>query len=223
LFCRGLRRFPGRGILRAVGARRGAEPETEMAEAAGRGLGYEECVRPHLDYLYGVAIRLCGNRTAAEDLLQDALLPAFRAFGSLRDREHPRRWLTRVLTSAFYDRTRVEMNDAQHRAVDEEFDLFDKIAEEDPFPYSDRLHLDFLDLFDDTRILEVLGRLLPEHRVAVILAYVYGFTAREIGEMSGRPVGTVLSWLHRGRKQLERELWEYAVDYHLIAEERVRP
>lgn len=203
-------------------AGRNGEPEREMAEAAGPALGYEECVQPHLDYLYGVAIRLCGNRTAAEDLLQDALLRAFRAFGSLRDREHPRRWLTRVLTSAFYDRIRIEMGDALYRAVDEEFDLFDKIAEEDPFPYSGRLHLDFLDLFDDTRILEVLGRLLPQQRLAVILAYVYGFTAKEIGEISGRPVGTVLSWLHRGRKQLERELWEYAVDHHLIAEGRVR-
>ena len=69
----------------------------------------------------------------------------------------------------------------------------------------------------------MLGGLLPQYRVAVILAYVYGFTAKEIGEMSGRPVGTVLSWLHRGRKQLERELWEYAVSHHLIAEGRVRP
>jgi RNA polymerase sigma-70 factor (ECF subfamily) len=194
-----------------------------MAEGMEPALGYEGCVRPHLDYLYGVAIRLCGNRTAAEDLLQDALLRAFRAFASLRDREHPRRWLTRVLTSAFYDRVRVERSDALNRSVDEEFDLFDKIAEEDPFPYSDRLHLDFLDLFDDTRILEVLRRLVPQHRVAVILAYVYGFTAKEIGEMTGRPVGTVLSWLHRGRKQLERELWEYAVGHHLIVEGRGGP
>jgi len=198
-------------------AGRGGEPEREMAEAAGPALGYEECVQPHLDYLYGVAIRLCGNRTDAEDLLQDALLRAFRAFGTLRDREHPRRWLTRVLTSAFYDRVRVEMNDALHRSVGEDFDLFDKIAEEDPFPYSDRVHLDFLDLFDDAQILQVLQGLLPQYRVAVILACVYDFTAREIGAISGRPVGTVLSWLHRGRKQLERELWEYAVSHHLIA------
>lgn len=197
---------------------RGGEREREMAEAAGPALSYEACVRPHLDYLYGLAVRLCGKRTDAEDLLQDALLRAFRAFGTLRDREHPRRWLTRVLTSAFYDRVRVEMNDALHHSVEEDFDLFDKIAEEDPFPYSDRVHLDFLDLFDDARILEVLQGLLPQHRLAVILAYVYRFTAKEIGEISGRPVGTVLSWLHRGRKHLERELWEYAVSHHLIAQ-----
>lgn len=52
--------------------------------------------------------------------------------------------------------------------VEEDFDLFDKIAEEDPFPYSDRVHLDFLELFDDARILEVLQGLVPQHRVAVI-------------------------------------------------------
>lgn len=183
---------------------------------AGATLDYEACVRPHLDYLYGLAIRLCGERTAAEDLLQEALLRAFRAFEGLRGRERPRRWLTRVLTSAFYDRIRTQSNDASRHSVDEDFDLFDKIVEEDPFPYSDRVHLDFLDLFDDARIIEVLQGLLPRHRVAIILAYVYGFTAKEIGGMTGSPVGTVLSWLHRGRKQLERELWEHAVSHHLI-------
>ncbi len=174
-------------------------------------LSYEECIRPHLDYLYGLAVRLCGNRTAAEDLVQDTLVRALRAFSHLRNREHPRRWLTRVLTSAFYDATRTESKRTVHRSDEKDFDLFDKIAEEDPFPYSDRVHLNFLDLFDNTRIIEVLQGLLPQHRVALILAYVYGFTAKEIGGITKRPVGTVLAWLHRGRKQLERELWEYEV------------
>ncbi len=179
-------------------------------------MSYEECVRPHLDYLYGLAMRLCGNRAAAEDLVQDTLVRALRAFEHLRNREHPRPWLTRILTSAFYDAARTESRHAAHRSDEKDFDLFDKIAEEDPFPYSDRVHLDFLELFDDARILEVLQGLLPQHRVAVILAYVYGFTAKEIGHITNRPLGTVLAWLHRGRKQLERQLWEYAVSHHLI-------
>lgn len=185
---------------------------------------FEQMVRPHLDFLYGLAMRLCGNRTAAEDLVQDALLRAFRAFPTLRNRERPRLWLTRVLTSAFHDRLRSQGADAVAMEIDTEFDLFDRITEEDPFPYSDRVHLDFLDLFDDAKILEVLQALHPDLRTALILAYVYGFTAKEIGEILNRPLGTVLAWLHRARKQLERELWEYASTRHLLtsqAEARV--
>lgn len=170
---------------------------------------FEITVRPHLDYLYALAVRLCGNRVAAEDVVQDALLRAFRGFAKLRNPERPRLWLTRILTTAFYDRLRAE-HTGDTVSVDENFDLFDKIVEEDPFPYSDRVHLDFLELFDDMKVIEVLQRLQPSHRVALILAYVYEYKTREIAEIMNKPLGTVLAWLHRGRKQLERNLWEYA-------------
>jgi len=183
--------------------------QMNTAEAGASPTEYEQVVRPHLNYLYALAVRLTGNRTAAEDLVQDTLLRAFRSFAGLRNRERPRLWLTRVLTAAFYDRARVT-HDQETLSVDEGFDLFDKIVEEDPFPYSDRVHLDFLDLFDDAKLIEVLQGLHPSHRTALILAYVYGYKAREIAEITGTPIGTVLTRLHRGRKQLERELWEYA-------------
>jgi RNA polymerase sigma-70 factor (ECF subfamily) len=175
-------------------------------------------VRPHLEYLYSLAVRLCGNRTTAEDLVQDALLRAFRGFPRLRNRERPRFWLTRILTSSHYDRFRSEHDASEMLSLDDEanFSLFDKLVEDDPFPYSDRLHVDFLALFDDSKIIEVLRRLHPAHRTALILAHVYGYKAREIAEVTGRSVGTVLARLFRGRKQLERELWEYAQAENLI-------
>ena len=185
---------------------------------------FEDMIRPHLAYLYFLAVRLCGERTSAEDLVQDALLRAFRAFPGLRNPDQPRLWLTRVLTSAFHDRVRRSDRDDLSLESDSGFDLFDRITEEDPFPYSDRVHLDFLDLFDDVKLLEVLQGLQPDLRAALILAYVYGFTTKEIGEIMSRPLGTVLAWLHRARKQLERELWEYASSRHLLmsrAEARV--
>ena len=180
---------------------------------------FEDVVRLHLDYLYSLAVRLCGNRAVAEDLVQDTLLRAFRGFGRLRNRERPRLWLTRILTSAHYDRFRSEHQAKETVSLDDEkhFDLFDRITEEDPFPYSDRVHLDFLDLFDDTKIIEVLRGLHPAHRVALILAYVYGYKAREIAAITRTSVGTVLARLFRARKQLERGLWEYAQSRNLIA------
>lgn len=177
--------------------------------------GFEEVVRPHLEYLYALSVRLTGNQAGAEDLVQDALLRAFRGFAGLRNRQQPRLWLTRVLTTSFYDRLR-DTRGPDTVSVDEEFDLFDTIAEEDPFPFSDRVHLDFLELFDDVKVIEVLQHIHPSHRTALILAYVYGYRAREIAEITGAPLGTVLARLHRGRKQLERELWDYATRNRLL-------
>lgn len=176
---------------------------------------FSEVVKPHLEYLYALAVRLTGNHTAAEDLVQDALFRAFRGFPRLRNHEHPRLWLTRVLTTAFYDGLRAA-REPETVSVDEDFDLFDKIVEEDPFPYSDRIHLDFLELFDDAKVVELLQQIHPSYRAALILAYVHGFKAREIAKITGARIGTVLSWLHRGRKQLGRELWDYATGHGLL-------
>ena len=182
---------------------------------------YERLIEPHVDYLYALALRLAGDRTGAEDLVQEALLRGFRGFEKLRDEARVRFWLTKILYSAWYDRGRREGDRDRDLSLDDErhFSLFDALVEEDPFPYSDRLHLDFLDLFDDARIVAVLQRIQPEQRTTLVLAYVYGFKAREIGEIMSVPLGTVLARLHRGRKQLERSLWDYAKARGLLAGE----
>ena len=179
---------------------------------------FEAFASPHLEYLYALARRLCGQPEAAEDVVQEALLRAYRGLPQLRNREHPRLWLTKVLTSVAMDRFRREADHVRSVSLDDErqFSLFDALVEEDPFPYSDRLHLDFLDLFDDQRLVAVLQCIQPEQRTALILAYVYGFKAREIAEMTKAPLGTVLARLSRGRKHLERSLWEYAKEKGLI-------
>jgi RNA polymerase sigma-70 factor (ECF subfamily) len=197
--------------------------EDTVAESSTRGApDFEALVRPHLDYLYGMAVRFCGDRTLAEDLVQETLLRAFRGLSGLRNRERPRLWLTTILRNCHYDRFRTEheAEEVLGRARNAAFDLFDAIAEEDPFPYSDRVHLDFLELFDDEKVIEVFGRLHPAYREALILAYVYGYKAREIVEITGAALGTVLARLSRGRKQLERELWEYARSRKLLPEGR---
>lgn len=186
-----------------------AIPETTVAFAT--------MVQPHLSYLYAFALKLCGQHATAEDLVQDALVRAFRARDTIRNREQPRPWLTKVLLSASADRSRRE-GPREHDVPleDEHFSLFDTLVEEDPFPYSDRLHLDFLDLFDDANLTAALQHIHPTHRAALVLAYVYGYKAREIAEMTGTTTGTVLARLHRGRKQLEKALWDYAKQRGLL-------
>jgi RNA polymerase sigma-70 factor (ECF subfamily) len=98
----------------------------------------------------------------------------------------------------------------------DEFSLYRKIAYEDPFPYSDSLHLDFLAEFgpDDVRAV-LLG--LPElYRIPMVLVYMDGFLAREVADMLDVPLGTVLARLHRGRKLFERQMWDYAEQTGLL-------
>lgn len=181
-------------------------------------------VEPHLDHLYAVALRVSADRTCAEDVVQDTLLRAYRSLDQLRDPSRVRFWLTKVLHSAWLDRCRKEADhDKDVSLEDERFDLFDKLVEEDPFPYSDRLHLDFLELFDDERLIEALRKMHPANRTALVLAYVSGYKAREIAELTGTTVGTVLARLHRGRRQLERALWDYAKERGLLREGVARP
>lgn len=195
----------------------------DVQATADRAGSFADLVQPHLDYLYAFALKLCGERATAEDLVQDTLLRGFRAQDSLRNREQPRGWLTKVLLSAWGDRTRRDAGREPDVPLDDErFSLFDTLVEEDPFPYSDRLHLDFLDLFDDANLTATLQRIHPAHRTALVLAYVYGYKAREIADLEGTTTGTVLARLHRGRKQLERALWDYAKERGLLKGEARR-
>jgi RNA polymerase sigma-70 factor (ECF subfamily) len=98
----------------------------------------------------------------------------------------------------------------------DEFSLFQTIAIEDPFPYSDELHLDFLRLFRDDDVRAVFGSITPVFRLPLILTVVHGFSCKEAAAILEIPLGTLLSRLHRGRKQLERGLWDYAVTNGLV-------
>lgn len=201
------------GILRRPRNKKDTPPRhmSVYAAAPETAESFSALVEPHLAYLFAFACKLSGERTAGEDLVQDALVRAFRARDTLRNRERPRYWLTKILLSAFADRSRKEgAHDQDVPLDDERFSLFDTLVEEDPFPYSDRLHLDFLELFDDDNLTTALQRIHAAHRTALVLAYVYGYKAREIAELTGTTTGTVLARLHRGRKQLEKALWEYA-------------
>jgi RNA polymerase sigma-70 factor (ECF subfamily) len=97
-----------------------------------------------------------------------------------------------------------------------EFSLFATVAIEDPFPYSDELHLDFLRVFGDEDVQAVFGDISPAYRLPLILTAVHAFSCKEAAAILDIPLGTLLSRLHRGRKQLERGLWDYAVRRGLV-------
>jgi RNA polymerase sigma-70 factor, ECF subfamily len=174
-----------------------------------------------LSRLYAIARRLIGDE--AEDAVQDALLKAYRAFDRLQHERAGPAWLARILVNVCRDRGRARARAPVEISLEdvEEFSLYRKIADEDPFPYSDSLHLDFLEQFGAEDVRAVLGRLPDLYRIPMLLVYCDGFATKEVAAMVGAPLGTVLARLHRGRKLFERELWDYAETNGLLVE-RVR-
>ena len=171
---------------------------------------FERVARAELPRLYSLARHL--DRDVAEDLVQECLLRAFRSFGSLRDRDAAGGWLRVILTNVWRDQVRRNARSPREVPVDdvEDFSLFRTLIDEDPFPYSDSLHLDFLGAFDHEDVHAVLQRLPSRYRAPLVLRYVEGLPTKQIAGALELPFGTVLSQLHRGRKLFECELWSYA-------------
>lgn len=181
---------------------------------------FGELAEPHLDALYGYCVSLSDNRHDAEDLLQEALIRAMGGLPTLRETGKLRPWLFTIVTNTWRDRLRARGRRVSTTSLDassdDDFSLFETLAVDDPFPYSDELHLDFLRLFRSEDVRSVFRELTPVHRLPLILTAVHGFSCKEVAAILDVPLGTVLSRLHRGRKQLERGLWDFAVRNRLV-------
>jgi RNA polymerase sigma-70 factor, ECF subfamily len=177
----------------------------------------QRLARQELPGLYALARHL--DASDPEDLVQETLLRACRSFGSLRDRRAGGRWLRVILTNVWRDRLRKGDREPEEVLVDETapFSLFRRLADEDPSPYSDTLHVDFLGAFSEVDVHEVLRRLPSRYRIPLVLRYVEGFSATETAEILELPPGTVFSQLHRGRERFEAEMWRYAEESDLVA------
>ncbi|MEI8000572.1 MAG: sigma-70 family RNA polymerase sigma factor [Actinomycetes bacterium] len=179
---------------------------------------FAELATPYMDPLYSAAMRMTRNPADAEDLVQETFLRAYRGFGGFKDGTNLKAWLYRILTNTFINIYRAK----QRRPVEVDFDdvedfaLYRRIggleaAEAGATP--ERL---VLDAMPDAAVKEALEALPEQFRVAVILADVEGFSYKEIAEITEVPIGTVMSRLHRGRKQLEQRLADFAADRGLI-------
>lgn len=195
--------------------------ETEAVAALPPVPSISHLLDDHGDALYGYCVHLARQQADAEDLLQETLIRAIRGQHRLRDTERARPWLFTIATNAWRDRQRALSRrpatvPLDPDAADEDFSLFATVAMEDPFPYSDELHFDFLRLFRDEDLQAVFGEISPRYRLPLILTAVHGFSCKESAAILDIPLGTLLSRLHRGRKQLERGLWDYAVQRGLV-------
>jgi RNA polymerase sigma-70 factor (ECF subfamily) len=183
---------------------------------------FQRLVTPELPGLYALARRLVRGR--AEDLVQEALLRGYRSFEALKDDAAVRPWLKSILVNVFRDQLRKESRSVNELPMQEveDFSLYRTLVEEDPLPYSDTLHQDFLQAFGKEDVREVLMRMPEIYRAPLVLRYMDGFATKEIARMLGVPLGTVLARLHRGRKRFEKEMWTYAEETGLLVGRSVR-
>ncbi|HJU80391.1 MAG TPA: sigma-70 family RNA polymerase sigma factor [Acidimicrobiia bacterium] len=169
-----------------------------------------------LPNLYSLARRLV--RDGAEDLVQETLLRGYRSFGSLRSEAAGGRWLKTTMVNIFRDQLRRQARTLEELPVEtiEDFSLYQTLIAEDPLPYSDSLHLDFLHSFGKEDIGEVLLRLPTVYRVCLVLRYIDGYSTKELARILDLPLGTILARLHRGRKLFEKQMWTYAEETDLL-------
>ncbi|MDX1622051.1 MAG: sigma-70 family RNA polymerase sigma factor [Nitriliruptorales bacterium] len=179
---------------------------TELTEGERRRL-FEEQVIPHLDRLYGGALRYTRDPSDAEDLVQETVAKAYSAFHQFQQGTNLKAWLYRILHNTYINRYRKQQRRPQETLQDEidDFSLYDVLSREDGS--AETL---VLDQITDEEVQQALEDLPEQFRVAVYLADVEGFSYKEIAEIMNTPIGTVMSRLHRGRKALEKALTEYA-------------
>jgi RNA polymerase sigma-70 factor (ECF subfamily) len=172
----------------------------------------ESLALPYLGDLYKVAARLTGRSQDAEDLVQETYIKALAALPALREPDRIRPWLLKILGRLVLDRQRAPAREVAVGDLEQldRFSLYDLIWDEDPLPYSDNLHRDFLAQFPDEEVRRALLALPEVYRIPLVLLYVEDLSYRDLADTLGCPVGTVMSRLHRARKILERELWECA-------------
>lgn len=182
---------------------------------------FERDAMPLLDQLYGAALRMTRNAADAEDLVQETYLKAYAAFDSFRAGTNLKAWMYRILTNSYINGYRKRQRRPVQQPTDEITDWQLAQAEEHSSTGLRSAEMEAMDQLPDTDVKEALGQLGEDFRMAVYLADVEGFAYKEIAEMMDTPIGTVMSRLHRGRRQLRELLTDVARDRGFLRGEEV--
>jgi RNA polymerase sigma-70 factor (ECF subfamily) len=167
------------------------------------------------DALYGAALRMTRDRTDAEDLLQETFLKAFRAYDRFEEGTNLRAWLFRILTNTYISAYRSRQRSPQLTDVDdvEDLYLYKRLTATGMSRSAEDAALERLTA---PEVLAALDELPEQFRLAVLLSDVEQFSYKEIADITGVPIGTVMSRIHRGRKALQKALAPYAAEQGLL-------
>jgi RNA polymerase sigma-70 factor (ECF subfamily) len=179
---------------------------------------FESLLRPVLDVAYGYAYKLTGNQEDAMDLVQEASVQAFRSIGTFEQGTNFKAWFMKILTNKFYKSKARAAKRGPTVSLDNAEDLFlfeeaEKAGVRGPAD-------EVIDKLDQEAVQTAIDSLPEEFRIVSLLYFLNEFSYEEIAEAAGIPLGTVRSRLHRGRKLLQKALWQMAEDRGLVAAAR---
>jgi len=181
---------------------------------------FSELAMEHMPSLYTAALRMTRNPADAEDLVQETYLKAYRAFNSFTEGTNLKAWLYRILTNTYINTYRAKKRRPEESDIDdiENFYLYRRLGGLEGAAAGRSAEDEVLDHFTETEVKEAIEALPEQFRMAVLLGDVEGFSYKEIAEILDVPIGTVMSRLHRGRRALQKRLYEFGRQRGLVPE-----
>jgi RNA polymerase sigma-70 factor (ECF subfamily) len=183
---------------------------------------FAEQAMEHMASLYSAALRMTRNPADAEDLVQETYLKAYRGFGGFEQGTNLKAWLYRILTNTFINSYRAKKRRPDETELEEVEDLYlyRRLGGLEAATVGRSAEDELMDWFTEDEVKDAVEALPEQFRLAVLLADVEGFSYKEIAEILDIPIGTVMSRLHRGRKGLQKRLYDFAVQRGLVSSER---
>ncbi len=182
---------------------------------------FTELAMPLMPALYSAALRMTRNPADAEDLVQETYLRAYRGFAGFEEGTNLKAWLFRILTNTYINVYRARQRRPDEHELDEVEDLYlyRRLGGLEAAAAGRSAEDELMDLFPESEVKAALEALPDPFRIAVLLADVEGFSYKEIAEILDIPIGTVMSRLHRGRKAMQKQLYEFAAARNLAGSE----